>query len=110
MIDNEIWHCVFCGRHWVGGPPTITARIATEDMSLRCCPFCQEYKGLEVCDPGTCDCWEIRVVPEIMDILRILSQSKGEKTDQQLAATTGLILQAITPPKERYKQCLSSSE
>ena len=61
-MSNEIWHCIFCGHHWEGGPPTITARILDKDKALRCCPYCQEYKGLELCNPATCTCWELDFV------------------------------------------------
>ncbi len=65
MSEKEVWHCVYCGRHWVGGPPTITARIVGKDHPLRCCPFCHEYKGLEVCDPKICKCWELAYVRDL---------------------------------------------
>ena len=66
-LESKIWHCVFCGRHYEGGPPTITARIVGKDHPLRCCPYCQEYKGLEVCNPDTCDCWELEVVRHLAE-------------------------------------------
>lgn len=94
-MEKEIWHCVFCGKHWVGGPPTITARVVGKDHPLQCCPYCQDYKGLEKCDPNTCHCWEIRVVPEIMDILRGI--------DQYLATVAVDIITAMMPPKDRHK-------
>lgn len=53
----KIWHCVFCGRHWSNGPPEIDG--------IQCCPYCKEYKGLEPCDPETCDVWVLDVVRKL---------------------------------------------
>ncbi len=40
----EIWHCVFCGKHW--------DHIPTID-GFTCCSRCGEYKGIEQCRPFT---------------------------------------------------------
>jgi len=102
---KEVWHCIFCGHHWEGGPPTITARIVDKDHVLKCCPYCHEYKGLEVCDVETCDCWFIACVPDMMSILRTFAEcvnEGAELTDQKLASITALLLHALAPPKEKY--------
>jgi hypothetical protein len=57
---SETWHCEFCGHHWEGGPPTVIIGFHDSqgnpiEKSIQCCPFCNEFKGLEPCDPETCD-------------------------------------------------------
>ena len=68
MSEQEIWHCVFCGRHWSDGPPTVTISVgAGEKHDTHACPQCREYKGLEVCNPETCECWTLDVVRQFAE-------------------------------------------
>jgi len=66
---GNVWHCIFCGRHWNDGPPTVKAVLVINGKAIRkkmrSCPFCREYKGLEPCDPVTCNCWKLDVVRKL---------------------------------------------
>ncbi len=58
---TEIWHCIFCGRHgdkeyfWQG------------ETKVYACPYCREYKGLEPCNPETCEFWTLDVVRKLAE-------------------------------------------
>jgi len=68
-MENKIYHCIFCGRH--GCVKRFTVEITTEThkpIHILACPVCREYKGVEVCDPETCECWTLDVVRKMMAV------------------------------------------
>jgi hypothetical protein len=69
MPTKEIWHCVFCGRHF-NGPPTFEVYLQDRKppwIKFQCCPHCREYKGLEVCDLDTCEVWTLDVIRNLVE-------------------------------------------
>jgi len=62
-MEEKIWHCIFCGTH--GSREYF--KLPSKFGPITACPYCKEYKGLELCNPNTCECWTIAVVRELAE-------------------------------------------
>lgn len=67
---GDVWHCVFCGRH--GSALDFVVKVSAS-RTIQGCPSCREYKGLEKCDPDTCECWTFDVVRKLAENMPDLS-------------------------------------
>jgi len=89
----RIWHCIFCGKHGLISdfqielPEEQKQHLPKKFWRIQACPQCKEYKGLEPCDPETCECWELDVIRKLAEtdaIKRILwRQTVEEKTNEE---------------------------